>query len=145
MDVNGIAALIAAVAAISAPVITAIVNNRHEYKMRKLEYQFANKSKALQEFMQAFSELEASGFDITFDDKNYNKTVLRFFTAAANLSTLTNSIELSEKIYQCGRTVLQERCIYGNCLKQFEECLQLIRTEMHLEKEKLRHKQRSRQ
>ena len=50
-----ITALVAAVAAIIAPIITAKINNRHQYKMRKLEIMQEEKIKAIQNYAESCS------------------------------------------------------------------------------------------
>ena len=54
-DTTVIAAFIAAISAIIAPVITAIVNNRHHYKMRKLESTQDEKIRAIQQYAESCS------------------------------------------------------------------------------------------
>lgn len=45
----------AAIAAIIAPVLTALINNRHHYRMRKIELVQAEKIKAIQEYAESCS------------------------------------------------------------------------------------------
>lgn len=47
------AGIYAAIAAIVAPVVTALINNRHQYKMRKIEMVQEEKIKAIQEYAEA--------------------------------------------------------------------------------------------
>lgn len=49
----------AAIAAIIAPVVTALINNRHQYRMRKLEMVQEEKAKAIQEYAEACSNYMA--------------------------------------------------------------------------------------
>ena len=57
MDTNPtvIAALVAAVAAIVAPIITSWINNRHQYKMRKLEIMQTERIRVIQHYAEACS------------------------------------------------------------------------------------------
>ena len=47
--------MFAAIAAILAPVFTCLINNRHQYKMRKLEIIQEQKSKVIHEYAEACS------------------------------------------------------------------------------------------
>lgn len=60
-DAVVLAALITAFSAIIAPVITAWINNRHQYRMRKLEMMQAEKIKAVQEYVESCSRYIAHG------------------------------------------------------------------------------------
>ena len=55
IDPNLLAALLAAISAIISPMITAIINNRHQYRMRKLEMVQEEKIKAIQQYAEACS------------------------------------------------------------------------------------------
>lgn len=63
MEINTtvLAAIVAAVAAVIAPVITTWLNNRHQYKIRKLELMHVEKIKAIQEYTQACSNFLIDG------------------------------------------------------------------------------------
>ena len=77
-DTTVIAALIAAVAAIIAPVITTCLNNRHQYKMRKLEISQEEKIKAIQEYTEACSNFLIDGRSAAKSEyyKSYGKIFL---------------------------------------------------------------------
>lgn len=54
------AGIYAAIAAIIAPIATALINNRHQYRMRKLELVQDEKIKAIQEYAEACGNYMAS-------------------------------------------------------------------------------------
>lgn len=79
-DVNPsvIAALVAAVAAIVAPIITSWINNRHQYKMRKLEIMQAEKIHAIQHYAESCSNYISRPNlpELTEYSKSYGKIFL---------------------------------------------------------------------
>ena len=55
IDPTVLAALLAAFSAIIAPIVTSCINNRHQYRMRKLEIAQEEKIKAIQHYAEACS------------------------------------------------------------------------------------------
>lgn len=55
IDATVIAAVVAAISAIVAPVVTTAINNRHQYKMRKLEIIYSEKLTAIREYTESCS------------------------------------------------------------------------------------------
>lgn len=51
MDINGTLALIAAISAVFAPVLTALINNHHQRKMKKLEMATEQKIDKIQSYI----------------------------------------------------------------------------------------------
>ena len=68
----------AAIAAIIAPVLTALINNHHHYRMRKLELVQSEKIKAIQEYTEACSNCiqHPKGFEKSEYAKSYGKIFL---------------------------------------------------------------------
>lgn len=73
-----IVALITAVSAIASPVVTAVINNRHEYKMRKLELIQNQKIKAIQGYTTNCSNYLSSNSNRTREEyyKSYGEIFL---------------------------------------------------------------------
>ena len=63
-----IVAMVAAISAILAPILTALLNNRHQYKIRKLELLQAERIKAIQDFLSACSNYITSYTKPTKDE-----------------------------------------------------------------------------
>lgn len=78
VDATVLAALIAAVSAIFAPVITAWINNHHQYRMRKLEMVQAERIRIVQEYTESCSTYIAhqSGHELSEYSKSYGKIFL---------------------------------------------------------------------
>lgn len=78
VDATVLAALLAAFSAIVAPVITTWINNRHQYRMKKLEMVQEERIRAIQEYAESCSNYIAhqKGYEKTEYSKSYGKIFL---------------------------------------------------------------------
>lgn len=138
LNITVITALIAAIAAIITPTITALINNKHQMKVQvKFKY-ICDKTQAYNEFLEAFTKLEL----ISAPENNSNEVckdgAKRFYASAAKIASYTTNEELAKKLYQCGETAIGVLAIYGDTLRLFNECTQMMNSEIRKEQQKLR-------
>ena len=57
MDASALAAWIALIVAIISPILTAIINNRHQTKMKKIEMSIASKLKIIEDYLSSAGQI----------------------------------------------------------------------------------------
>lgn len=57
MDASALAAQIALIVAIISPILTAIINNRHQTKMKKIEMSIASKLKIIEDYLSSAGQI----------------------------------------------------------------------------------------
>jgi len=57
MDANALAAWIALIVAIISPILTAIINNHHQTKMKKIEISIASKLKIIEDYLSSAGQI----------------------------------------------------------------------------------------
>ena len=57
MDASALAAWIALIVAIISPILTAIINNRHQPKMKKIEMSIASKLKIIEDYLSSAGQI----------------------------------------------------------------------------------------
>ncbi len=57
MDASALAAWIALIVAIISPILTAIINNRHQTKMKKIEMSIASKLKIIENYLSSAGQI----------------------------------------------------------------------------------------
>lgn len=77
MDITVIIALITALSAIIAPFLTAIVNNRHQLRIRELDFYQKKKIETIEEYLKATSEYLATLNSLS--ESRYNSVAGRIF------------------------------------------------------------------
>lgn len=71
MDITVIVAMVTAFSAIIAPVLTAIINNRHNFRVKKMELYQTRKINAIEKYLQTTGLFLSS--DKSSDNYSYNK------------------------------------------------------------------------
>lgn len=138
MNITVITALIAAIAAIISPLITTVINNKHQMKVQ-VEFKYiCDKLQAYNDFLAAFEKLEMSFESDNFKNKTSEYNAKHFYSTVAKIASYTNNEELIEKLYQCGDAALGSYCIAGNTLQLFNECTKMMNSEIKKEQKKLR-------
>lgn len=78
IDPTILVALLATFSAVFAPTVTAFINNRHQYKMRKLEIVQGERIRAIQEYVESCSSYIARYHRVELSEysKSYGKIFL---------------------------------------------------------------------
>lgn len=138
MDITVITALIAAIAAIISPTITALINSNHQMKVQ-IQYKYiCDKMQAYNEFLEDFAKLELKPAFENHSNEICKNSAKRFYSSATKIASYTTNEELAEKLYQCGEAALRTLGIYGDTLKLFDECTKMMNLEIKKEQQKLR-------
>lgn len=109
MYVTVIVSLVAAVSAILSPVLTTLINNRHQYKMRKLELLQEQKLRAVQQFTSSCSTHLAAYNKQSRDEyyKSYGEIFLYVNKKHwAAIEALNSDIE-EEKLVEAGKKLTE--------------------------------------
>ncbi len=138
MDITVITALVAAIAAIISPTITALINNKYQMKVQVQYKYICDKMQAYNEFLEAFAKLELEPALENLSNEMCKDSTKRFYSSAAKIASYTTNEELAEKMYQCGEAALGSLGIYGDTLKLFNECTKMMNLEIKKEQQKLR-------
>lgn len=106
LDWGIIAAIFATVSAIASPIITGVVHNHHERKMRRLELEYQNRLKAYEDKLQAFSEFsEAAGAYIQcggHTQLEFSRICYKIILYVSDdLKPLINNFVDEIEVYQC--------------------------------------------
>lgn len=115
---------IAAVAAILAPVLTAIINNRHNLLIKRLEFSYTQKYEVYKRFSETYGKIQY---------RNYMEPQL-FFSALYETMLLVNN-EIRKELLKLNTQVLANDCYATkNTEPQFEICCQLLHEDLNKEK-----------
>ena len=100
MDASALAAWIALIVAIISPILTAIINNRHQTKMKKIEMSIASKLKIIEDYLSSAGQIIYHNGEASTE--SYSIAIGRIYSASPR--------SLWEKI-----SVLDEMIYSGNC------------------------------
>lgn len=142
MNVTVITALLAAIAAIIAPVITSLIDNNYQIKIKIMNKYIDDKIQAFSEFLSAFEKLETEFKSEHFKNKECLDNAKHFYASAAKLAAYTENSDLSNELYLCAEAALRTLCVYGDCLKHFDKCTKMIKNEITQERKTLQSKRR---
>ena len=96
MDASALAAWIALIVAIISPILTAIINNRHQTKMKKIEMSIASKLKIIEDYLSSAGQIIYHNGEASTE--SYSIAIGRIYSAS--LRSLWEKISvLDEMIY----------------------------------------------
>lgn len=96
MDASALAAWIALIVAIISPILTAIINNHHQTKMKKIEMSTASKLKIIEDYLSSTGQVIYHNGES--DTESYSISIGRIYSAAPRFLWEKISI-LDEMIY----------------------------------------------
>lgn len=122
---------IAAVAAILAPLLTAIINNRHELKIKKLETFYNHKFSIYKNFFEAYGAVQ--NFVTHKDNHDFYATLYEVCLICEPKTRL--------KLFQLKKCFLSDKgTATDKTDKIFEECCELLHKELTCEIKSKKHK-----
>lgn len=122
MEPTIVVALVTAIAAIVAPLITSIVHSRKDYKIKKLEIQYEKK-------INAFANLTERYKSLTYDFP-HTPYAAEFQAAAMQCAVLSKKRALQVKLIELGKLVMDSKLRTENSDELYELCAKLFCTEM---------------
>ncbi|MEE0211081.1 MAG: hypothetical protein UEP78_03370 [Negativibacillus sp.] len=96
MDASALAAWIALIVAIISPILTAIINNHHQTKMKKIEMSIASKLKIIEDYLSSAGQIIYHNGES--DTESYSISIGRIYSASPRSLWEKISI-LDEMIY----------------------------------------------
>lgn len=120
IDFTAITALIAAIAAIIAPTITALIHSIVEYKIAKMNCTIESRMKYFQEFSESYSKCQYGPKKIGYMDAFY-KYALQFAAICKHRSVRRNIFLLANQVKLHGASKDTD--------KLYEHCVRLISRE----------------
>ena len=96
MDASALAAWIALIVAIISPILTAIINNHHQTKMKKIEMSIASKLKIIEDYLSSAGQIIYHNGEASTE--SYSISIGRIYSAAPRFLWEKISI-LDEMIY----------------------------------------------
>ncbi len=113
MDASALAAWIALIVAIISPILTAIINNHHQTKMKKIEMSIASKLKIIEDYLSSAGQIIYHNGEASTE--SYSIAIGRIYSASPR--------SLWEKI-----SVLDEMIYSGNWEDAHAQFLEISQT-----------------
>ena len=122
---------IAAVAAILAPLLTAIVNNRHNINVKKLDLGYSQKYQVYKNFSVAYGSIQ---FHVAYEDMH------NFFAALYETMLLCDD-KICTELNKLGQQLSSNNCVASEKTdEQFRKCCELLRLDLQREIQSKEHK-----